>query len=233
MDYTEREFLYPGRENDVSSEPAVELDILDMSTIETEDDEEGPEKAEAEAAFVAGRIEELIRSGLRIPDGQGGTRPVAYGDFALLLRSVKDKAGIYARQLAERNIPAGTSDNEGFFAAQEIVVMISLLEIIDNPIQDVPLIAVLRSPVYGFTPDELADIRLADKNTDFYSALKKAAETNSKCRAFVEELKAFRETAPDMTSDRLIWHVFSTTGMLGVMGALPGGEVRRENLMRL
>jgi ATP-dependent helicase/nuclease subunit A len=233
MDYTEREFLCPGRTDDDSAEPAVELDILDMSTIETEDDEEGPEKTESEAAFVAGRIEELVRSGLRIPDGQGGTRPVTWGDFAILLRSVKDKAGIYARFLSERGIPAGTSNGEGFFETQEIAVMLSLLEIIDNPMQDVPLIAVLRSPVYRFTPDELAAIRLADKSAGFYTALQKAAEADDKCRAFLEELAAFRETAPDMTSDRLIWHVYNKTGMLGVMGALPGGETRRENLMTL
>jgi ATP-dependent helicase/nuclease subunit A len=233
MEYTEREFLYPGREDDRFAEPAVELDILDMSANETEDDEESIEKTEAEAVFVAGRIEELINSNLCIPDGLGGLRPVSYGDFAILLRSVKGKAGVFARALADRHIPAGTADGEGFFESQEIAVMISLLEIIDNPRQDVPLIAVLRSPVYGFTPDELSNIRLTDNNAEFYTALLKAAETDDKCRAFTDELRTFRETAPDMTSDRLIWHVYNKTGMLGVIGALGGGETRRENLMKL
>jgi ATP-dependent helicase/nuclease subunit A len=233
MDYTEREYLYPGRDDDVSIEPSVELDILDMSAIETEEDGESPEKAELEAAFVAEKIDELIKSGLRIPDGEGGTRRVSYGDFAILLRSVKDKAGIYSRMLADRQIPVAAPDGEGFFETQEVAVMISLLEIIDNPVQDVPLLAVLRSPVYGFTPDELAGIRLADKAADFYTALTKAAETNEKFRTFLYELKAFRDAAPDMTSDRLIWHVFNRTGILGIMGALSGGEARRENLMRL
>lgn len=233
MDYTEREFLYPGREDEGSSEPAVELDLLDMSMLETEEDGESPEKAETEAAFVAGRIEELIRSGVTVPDSPGGTRPLSYGDIAILLRSVKDKAAIYTRALADRQIPVAAPDGEGFFETQEIAVMLSLLEIIDNPVQDVPLLAVLRSPVGGFTPDELARVRLADKSADIYTALRKAAESDAKCRAFLDMLSAFREAAPDMTSDGLIWHVYNKTGILGVMGALSGGEARRENLMKL
>ncbi len=233
MDYTEREYLYPGRVGDDSAEPAVELDIMDMSTFEPDEDGESIEKAEAEAAFVAGRIEELIKSGMLIPDGQGGTRPVSYGDFAILLRSVQDKAGIFTRALSERQIPVAVSDSEGFFETQEITVTLSLLEIIDNPMQDVPLIAVMRSPIGGFTPDDLARIRLADKNANFYTALKKIAEADDKCRVFLDMLKAYRETAPDMTSDRFIWHVYNTTGILGIMGALSGGEGRRENLMKL
>ncbi len=233
MVYSEREFLYAGRDTDISDEPAVELDVLDMSAIETEEDEENPEKIEIEASFVAGRIEELCRSGLTIPDGQGGTRRVSCGDFAILLRSVKNKASLYAMALSERNIPVSLGSGEGFFEAQEVAVMISLLEIIDNPMQDVPLIAVLRCPIYGFTPDELARIRLADKSTGFYTALEKAAQTDDKCRGFLDELRTFRQVAPDMSSDRLIWHVYNKTGILGVMGAKSDGEARRENLMKL
>lgn len=233
MDYTDREFLNPGRKDAGIDGPAVELDVLDMSTMETEDDEESPEKTETEATYVAGRIEALLESDLRIPDGEGGMRPVSYGDFAILLRSVKDKAGVYAQALMERNIPVGLPGGEGFFETQEVAIMISLLEIIDNPLQDVPLIAVLRSPIYGFTPDDLARIRLEDKNACYYAALTKAAETDDKCRSFLDELDAFRLAAPDMASDRLIWHILNKTNMLGIIGALKGGEARRENLMKL
>ena len=181
---------------------------------------------------MAGRIEE--RQKRRAGSGRlGGTRPVSYGDFAILLRSVKDKAGIYTRALTDRQIPVAAPEGEVFFETQEIAVMLSLLEIIDNPMQDVPLLAVLRSPVGGFSPDELARIRLADKDANFYTALRKAAETDAKCRAFLDMLGAFREAAPDMTSDRLIWHVYNKTGILGLMGALSRGETRRENLMKL
>lgn len=236
MAYTEREFLYPGRADASGDAPAVELDVLDMRRPEPEDEEENTEnteKAEIEADFVAGRIEALVDSGMKIPDGQGGTRPVSYGDIAILLRSVRDKAGVYAQALIKRCIPAGLPGGESFFETLEVSVTLSLLGIIDNPMQDVPLIAVLRSPVYGFTPDELAMIRLADKKTDFYSALLKTAETNVKCAHFLEELNSFREQAPELPSDRLLWHVYNKTGLLGIMGALKGGELRRLNLMKL
>ncbi|SHH95285.1 DNA helicase/exodeoxyribonuclease V, subunit A [Sporobacter termitidis DSM 10068] len=233
MAYTEREFLYPGRTDGESPEPAVELDVLDMRGIETEEDEESPEKTAVEADFIAARIAEMLQSGTPVPDGKGGTRPVACGDFAILLRSVKDKAALYEKALADRDIPAALPGGEGFFASLEVSVTLSLLGVIDNPMQDIPLIAVLRSPVYGFTPDELAVIRAADKSADFYGALVKAAETNDKCRAFLDALASFRLIAPDMPADRFIWHVFNKTDMLAVMGALRGGGGRRSNLMRL
>ncbi len=111
--------------------------------------------------------------------------------------------------------------------------MMSLLAVIDNPLQDIPLISVLRSPVFGFSPDELAAIRSCDRTGDFYTALVSAAETDEKCRAFLSELDAFRRLAPDLSSDRLIWHVYGKTGMLAIMGAMTGGEERRDNLMTL
>lgn len=236
MAYTEREYLYPGRVDAFGDTPAVELNVLDMRRPETEDEEENSEnieKAEIEADFVAERIEALVNSGMMIPDGQGGTRPLSYGDIAILLRSVRDKAGVYAQALIKRCIPAGLPGGESFFETLEVSVTLSLLGIIDNPMQDVPLIAVLRSPVYGFTPDELAMIRLADKKTNFYSALLKAAETDAKCANFLDELNSFREKAPEFPADRLLWHVYNKTGLLGIMGALKSGELRRLNLMKL
>jgi len=237
MAYTEREFLYPGRTDEEPPGPAVELDVLDMSGADGEkdgeEDGEEPEKTEVEAAFVAARIEELLRSGMAVPDGQGGTRTIGCGDFAILLRSVKDKAPVYERALAERNIPASLPGGEGFFTALEVSVALSLLGVIDNPRQDIPLIAVLRSPIYNFTPDELAVIRASDRNADFYGALVRAAETDAKCRSFLYELSSFRLVAPDMPADRFLWHVYNRTDMLAVMGALKGGRERRSNLMAL
>jgi ATP-dependent helicase/nuclease subunit A len=233
MAYTEREYLTPGRSDPETAEPAVELDVLDMCGIETAEDEEDPEKTEVEASFVAKRIEELLKSGMTAPDGQGGSRPLTSGDFCILLRSVRDKAAAYEKALAERSIPASLPGGEDFFGSVEVSVAISLLSIIDNPMQDIPLIAVLQSPVYGFTPDELAQIRLSDKNADFYGALVKASERNPKAEAFLRELDALRQTAPDMQADRFLWHVYEKTGMLGVMGALKNGALRRNNLMRL
>ncbi len=233
MDYTEREFLYPGRADAASETPAVELDILDMSGLGTDEEEESPEKTQTEAAFVARRIKELLDGGLTVPDGENGARPASYGDFAILLRSVRDKAGVYAEALGALGIPAAFDGGEGFFETLEVSTALAVLEITDNPRQDVPLIAALRSPVYGFTADELAAIRLADRGGGYYDALQKAALTDEKCRSFLGELGALRALAPDLTADRLIFRMYDRTDLLAVMGALRDGEARRENLMRL
>ena len=233
MDYTEKEQLNPGRADALTDTPAVELDILDMNAMAVGGDEENPEKTESEAAFVASRIRELIDDGLTVPDEQGLLRRVTYGDFAILLRSVKNKAGVYAQALLNMDIPSGMSSGEHFFEALEVTVALSILDIIDNPRQDVPLITALKSPVYGFSADELAEIRVADKRGGFYDALQKAAETNEKCRSFITQLTALRAIVPDMTTDRLLFKIYDRTDMLAVMGAQRDGEARRENLMKL
>ncbi len=233
MDYTEKEYLNPGRADAESDGTSVELDVLDLSAIETEADEESPEKSATEAAFTARRIRQLLDEGLMIPDGAGNKRRASYGDFAILLRSVKNKAGVYAEALSKLGIPVGMSAGEGFFESLEVSVALAILDIIDNPRQDVPLITALRSPVYGFTADELASIRVTDKKGLLYDALVAAAKTDEKCRSFISRLDALRIVAPDMTTDRLLFRIYSETDMLAVMGALRDGEARRENLMKL
>ena len=232
MDYTEREYLYPGREETNPDDPAVELYVVDMCAPERDDEEESAKKEEGEAAFIAAHIEKMVREGYPIPDGEG-TRPCRYSDFAILLRSMKNLAPVYAGALEKRGIPCAYGAEAEFSQTAEIAVMLALLDVIDNPRQDIPLLTVLKSPLFGFTPDELADIRCADPSGDFYAALCRAAERNLKCAAFLKQLAELRDLAAELPVDRLIWHIYTTTGMLGLFGALPGGASRRENLMRL
>ena len=107
----------------------------------------------------------------------------------------------------------------------------ALLQILDNPQQDVPLIAVLRSPLFGFTPDDLALIRGRHSAGDFYEALE--ASDDPRSRDFLERLAALRSRARDMSVHRLIWRLYNELNVLGVFGAMAGGEVRRENLIAL
>lgn len=231
MDYTPAEYLYAGAEYPENDESAVELCVIDMDGYESDDGEEAPQKTEYEAAFAAKRIAELIKNG-RVSDGKGGMRRVKYGDIAILMRSVKNKSAQYSAALQSCGIPTSIEKSSGFFETVEISVIVSLLSVIDNPHQDIPLISAMRSPIYGFTADELAEIRVVDKEGDFYSALKKTAETNEKCRRFLDELFEYRSIAPDMPTDKLIWHIYNKTGMLGIMGAMPSGDIRYNNLMR-
>ncbi|UOO36815.1 helicase-exonuclease AddAB subunit AddA [Oscillospiraceae bacterium CM] len=232
MAYTENEALRPGRDGTLCLDAPVELNILDLKAKE-DDSEESPEKADAEAAFVAGRIEELLQSGLSIPDGAGGLRPLRYGDIAILLRSVKDKSRYYAEALSKRHIPCTSPAGETFFESFEIALTLALLEIIDNPRQDVPLVTVLKSPIYRFTPDDLAEIRQADRKGDFFTALQKDAETNARSAGFLKALDAFRLMAPELPADRLIWHVAHQTGLFAILAAQRDGEMRRARVLKL
>ncbi len=113
----------------------------------------------------------------------------------------------------------------------EIAVTLSLLEIIDNPRQDVPLISVLRSPVFGFVPDRLAEIRSHDRDGDFYDAL--LADGGEDVQSFLSTLSALREAAGDMSVCRLLWHLYNTLDLLGIFGAMDEGAARQENLIAL
>ena len=234
MDYTEREQLIPGRtEEDDDAEPAAEFNIIDMSGTDNGEGEDSPVREQAEAGYIARRIIELTSGSYLIPDGQGGKRGVKYSDIAILLRSTRNKAWRYAKALADYGVPADLPGSEGYFETAEVSAALSLLTVIDNPMQDIPLAAALRGPVCKFTADELAEIRASSRNTDFYSALVKAAKSNVKCAAFLKEIEALRVVMPDMPADRFIWHVYNKTGLLGWVSAMRGGEKRRNNLVLL
>ena len=185
-----------------------------------------------EARFAAERISGLLREGFPVTDEDTGTlRPCRPDDIVILMRSPGPRLRHYARALQERGIPCAAQENEDFFSTMEVAVMCSLLELLDNPRQDVPLIAVLRSPLVGFTPDQLAYIRGLHPEGDFYEAA--AASGDGDCAYFLRQLEELRGLARDMSVHRLIWRVYNQLHVLGVFGAMSGGERRRENLIAL
>ena len=147
----------------------------------------------------------------------------------ILMRSPGSRSAAFAQALAERNIPCSFEENGDFFASLEISVTMDLLSVIDNPRQDVPLISVLRSPVFGFSPDRLAQIRSADPSGGFYDAL--AADGGEDCAAFLAVLEELRLAARDMSVHRLLWHLYNRLNLLGIFGAMEEGGQRRENLI--
>jgi len=241
MDYTEHEMLVAGREGETVDDttepspcvPCVEFDIVDMSGSEQGEDEDSPGRTQAEARFVTNRIAELTSGDALIPDGKGALRRVEYSDIVILLRTMRDKAWVYAAALAEQGIPVDMPGGEGYFETVEVSAALSLLSVIDNPMQDIPLASALRGPVYGFTDDELAEIRAGSRNSDFYGALVRASETNEKCAAFLSDMEAFRVVAPDMSADRFIWHMYNKTRLPEIVGDMRGGDRRRSNLILL
>ena len=247
IDYSDRERLIPGREDD-DPRPSVEFDVIDMRDVESGGDELAPAKTQVEARFIAKRIAELVDGGYTIPDGQGGRRCIEYSDIVILLRSLQGKAWQYAAALRESLIPVDMPGKEGFFDSVEISSALSILSVIDNPMQDVPLAAALSGPAYGFTASELAVIRSASRNGDFYSALVETAKNEDtdasekgengvglreKCTAFLDDMESLRVVMPDMPADRFIWRVYNKTGLTARIGAMRGGNRRRNNLTLL
>ena len=188
-------------------------------------------KLTAEARFVAKRIRALLDEGYPVTGGDGTLRPCRPEDIVILMRSPGSRSAAFAQALAEQDIPCAFEAQEDFFQTMEISVILGLLQIIDNPRQDVPLIAVLRSPVFGFTPDRLAQIRAKTPAGDFYDAV--AADEGGDCRAFLETLSGLRAAARDMRVHRLLWHIYNQLNILGIFAAMDGGEARKENLIAL
>ncbi len=236
MDYGPDEALYPGASfPEPEGDPrryALELDALDLSGGEAEGEQ--PARDLQEARFAAGRIAALLGEGFPVSNREGGQRPLRPADVVILLRSPGTVLHHYARALGERDIPWEAEGGGDFFAATEIAVALALLRIVDNPRQDVPLIAALRSPVYAFSADRLAQLRAAAGEGDFYAAVERAArEGEADCAAFLSELEGLRFGAGDRSCVQLLWHIYDQTNLLGLFGAMDEGETRQGNLLAL
>lgn len=226
-------------END--KDEVLEIEPDDLENLKLEIDEENLDNIQLEARVVARRIKGLMKTKegkiFKVYDKNTDSyRKVQFRDIVILLRATKDYAPIFVQELNEEGIPVYADAGGGYFETNEIRTIMSLLQIIDNPLQDIPLIAVLRSPIFSLTPEELIDIRLVDKKTPFYEAIKKCYEETSdlniknKLSNFLNSLKLWRKKALHMPIDELIWYLYSSTGYYGYAGAMPGGAQRQANL---
>ncbi len=154
----------------------------------------------------------------------------------------KGRSDIYAAELTKAGVPVTTAGDRGFFATPEISLALSLLRVIDNPLLDVPLLAVLLSPLYGFTPDDLAGIRLLDRRSALYPALSRMAgrgttrengDLPERCRDFIRQMTLYRTLAATLPIDRLLTRLFEETGLPAVMRVRRGGEQKLANLRLL
>ncbi|HPE15997.1 MAG TPA: helicase-exonuclease AddAB subunit AddA [Oscillospiraceae bacterium] len=229
VDYTADEFLYPaGSFAGTGADCRTELHLIE--TPEAGEDEERPAAAEAEAGLVADRVKALLDEGFPLSD-EGTVRPARPRDVVVLLRSPGPVLPYYLRAFAARGIPCGADAAGGFFETVEVQVALSLLAVIDNPHQDVPLISALRSPVFGFSPDRLALLRAGTPAGDFYDALR--ASEDADCRAAVGTIERLREAAGDLSAHEVVWNLLADLGLPAMFGALPAGEARQENLFLL
>ncbi len=229
--YTDREALYPGLEDPAPGDPRYSVELL-LADTAVEKGEEKLDKAACEAALVAERIHRLLQEHLPIFDKtQGCTRPVEPGDIAILLRSPKRRASALRAALSEYGIPVRTEESTGLLATAEVRTIVSLLQVLDNPRQDIELIGAMRSPLFGFTEERLGEIRLADRKAPFYDALCLCAAQDADCADFLKTLNDLRLLAGDLPVYQLIWEIYTRTGALGLFAGLPGGAQRRQNLL--
>jgi ATP-dependent helicase/nuclease subunit A len=204
------------------------------------DNAEELDNIQVEARIIAKRIRELTgdsgKTALKVLDNASGIlRNVEYRDIAVLLRTTSGWADIFVKELSQQGIPVYGDTGTGYFNTVEVQTIMSLLQIVDNPMQDIPFLSVLRSPIGGFTPDELIDIRISDKESTIYEAMKELSgngnsKTAEKAKGFLKRLGVWRDKARFMSTDELIWYLYTDTGYYGYTGAMPGGAQRQANL---
>ena len=197
------------------------------------------EDIELEARFVANKIKKLIDDKFQVWDKKENKyRDIKYKDIVILLRATSNLAPIYEQEMLNLDMPVFSDSSQEYLDSIEIQTIMSLLKIIDNPIQDIPLVTVLRSNIGKFTDDELIQIRLADKNDDFYTCMQKArvsvtTELKEKIESFFNNLIKWRKEQEYLALDELIWKIYSDTGYYNYVGLMPNGELRQANLKML
>ncbi len=227
IDYEGDEQLIPAAVYPPADRLQVHLHVVDASQLE--DDETA---SVLEARHIAQQIVKLLSEGLLVTEG-GSQRRASFRDIAILLRSVKDKAQVYTKELAACGIPVYSDASGDYFKAKEVAVMLSMLRAIDNPLSDIDLAAVMLSPMFSFTATELSRIRLADARVPLYLAAIRYAKTDEKTARFLETLVALRTGAVSLSPDRLIESVYTHTGYDLMVLAMPNGQKRLNNLRLL
>lgn len=197
----------------------------------------------AEAAFIADKINELVNNHYQVYDRKNGYRDIEYRDIVILVRSIKSFGSVMSDMLENRGISSFVQKEE-YFERREIKLMLSLISLINNHMQDIPLAAVMRSPIGNFTDNELARIKIGSRAGSFYKAVKgyKSGESDisdedrklqSKCRRFMGDLDRWRSYVKMKSIAALIWTLYEETGFYDLMGALEGGEEAQANLRLL
>lgn len=254
LDYTDKEKLNPKAdfkdilEKDSYVSSSVEIHLVneqkDDNLTEVLDEDLDIKAFKIEAIEIANIIYDMINNkNFKILDKQTNEyRNVTYKDIVILMRSPYMNAKILEQTFLEYNIPFYAETKGGYFESFEVDTIINLLKIIDNPLQDIPFVAVMRSCIYNFTTKELAKIRLIDKNLNFYNLLLKILDdekvnleikTKQKIKRFIDDLKLFSKKSILIPTDELLWFIFKHTGYLDYVSILEMGQIRKNNLILL
>lgn len=256
IEYNQEEYLnlgaqYPEEKQNLNTE----INIIDLKeneegqsnvstedlneSVENEEQQERIEDIELEARFVANKIKEIVQNKYQIWDAKKDTyRDIKYKDIVVLLRSTSNIAPIFEQEIIRLDMPVFSDSSQEYLDSIEIQTIMSLLKIIDNPMQDIPLVTVLRSNIGKFTDDELVEIRLSDKYENYYTCMKKAKldvnpKLKDKIQRFFESIEEWRKEQEYLSLDELIWKIYIDTGYYNYVGLMPNGALRQANLKML
>ena len=230
LDYLPEDELIPGRET--AHDPEVEVHLLDTRV----DEETSVNDLEAESQTVVNRVKFLLTQSL---EENGAVRRYEYRDMVILLPKVARIGPALAELLQEQGVPVYFDGAESYFGLPEIRSMTALLTVLDNPLQDVPLMSTLKMTPFLFTDQELADIRLCRTGRDvpFHEAFQDCKDQNTplghRCLQAWEQLSGWRFQAEVMRIRDFVWQLMRESGFYASCGALPEGRLRQANLRLL
>lgn len=238
VEYDEAAALYAGAGYPESPDMKAEFLLAD-SRDELLEDAQLTDPVRLEAHLAASRIRQMMR-GQKVTDKKTGElRDARYSDIVILLRSFGRYADTFLEVFEQKNIPAHASSKTGYFKTTEIQTILSFLRVLDNPRQDIPLAAVLRSPLFGFTDEELASLKAAGGKQAFHLCVLKVREETMpkelflKTRDFLRELSRYRDLVEELPVHELLARILDDTGYLRYAAAMPGGERRKANILML
>ncbi len=227
IDYNDEERLVPSASYVDENRLGAELHFLETDELLLESSDEN------QARYIASLIRKMIDEGFTVKDGDG-ERKATYGDFAILLRSAKSRSSLYADALREAGIPAFTEPTGSFLGSSEIALAMNIFRIIDNPKQDIPLLSVMMSPIFAFTPDEIAAMRISDRKGDIYACLlSKEREGDKKAKDFCDKVRHWRKLSLCLGTAELIDEIMEDTAIPNIFDAVDPSGAKRTNLLLL
>ncbi|MDE6019386.1 MAG: helicase-exonuclease AddAB subunit AddA [Ruminococcus sp.] len=230
ISYTEEEWLYKGA--DRYDKMSTEQQETEIAILPINDDIQNDPSSE----YTAATISRMIKECYPVMEKDGSVRPCRADDFCILLRN-KEPAKVYAKALSRFGIPVKSIEETGYLRSKEISIMLNLLRIIDNPLLETPMAAVMLSPMFSFTADDIAKIRLANKNLRLYSSMCLMLEKGHSDKELLIKCKHLHDTINELRLDstlysleELIRRIYETTDFMSVMQLYKDGEKKRANL---
>jgi len=233
IQYNEEQALYLGAKyKEPQVQNAFEPELLVYEQVGADGEKTDLSKEEGEALVLAKKIKELMETGTVTDKKTGEARRVEYDDIVILARSMGDLTNTIQQVFKRQGIPCSVPSKVGFFSSIEVQAVLNLVKVVLNPYHDIPLVALLHSPIYHFSDEEIAEISMvkidSKEKHSFYE--KVIAFSSDKTKAFLEELETLRKTSKTETVHDFLYKYLKTHQYFGYMNAMPAGQNRKSNV---